>query len=107
MPVNLTGLHRGFHLGNRTFSYTTTCKDGKFVPQNTVDDDGFVDPNSINSYINPKSDDGDKPNNELGGTPYDYDPVQWEITYPNPGYKVDENNRPLPLEKPEEKENQQ
>ncbi len=108
LPVNLTGLHRGFHLGHMTFSYTTTCKGGNCTTNIAVDDDGFVDPNSMKSRLIEGSDDGAKPNNELGGIPYNYDPVEWKITYPNPGYQIDENNLPLPMNKTikEENENQ-
>ena len=97
LSVNMTSLSRTFHLGKMTLSYTTTCNGGKCVTVITVDDQGFVDPNSFASRIHPTEDDGPGPNHELGGTPYDYDPVTWTVTFQNPGYEVDENGRPKPM----------
>ena len=98
LSVDMESLSRTFHLGKMTFSYKTTCKDGNCVTNITVDDKGFVDPNSIASYVNPEGDDNKGPNHELGGSPYDYDPVKWTITFQNPGYEVDKNGSPKPME---------
>lgn len=87
-----------FHLGKMTLGYTSELsKDGKKISTTyVVDDDGFIDPNSINIF---SKDHGKGPNNELGGTPYDYEPVKWTETYDNPGYKSDNSGKPLPIEK--------
>ncbi len=94
LSVDMEGFNRGFHLGKMTFSYKTTCADGNCTTDITVDDDGFVDPNSIKSRFVEGSDDSYGSNNELGGDPYDYEPVKWSITFPNPGYQVDASGRP-------------
>ena len=75
-----------FHLGRMGVSYKTTCDEKSCTTTYVVDDAGFVDPNSIGYIL--KEDDSEGPNNELGGTPYDYEAVIWSETYPNPGYKV-------------------
>ncbi len=98
LSVDMESLSRTFHLGKMTFLYKTTCKGNDCVTNITVDDKGFVDPNSIASYINPNEDDNKGPNHELGGSPYDYDPVKWTITFQNPGYEVDKNGSPKPME---------
>jgi len=89
----MEALNKGFHLGKMTLAYTTTCKDGNCTTKFTVDDKGFVDPNSIS----PWQDDNEGPDNELGGTPYDYQPVEWSETYKNPGYKTDKDSKPLEI----------
>ena len=99
LKVDMTSLSRTFHLGEMTLSYSTTCNDEYCVTSIAVDDKGFVDPNSVASYINPENDDNKGPNHELGGTPYDYDPVKWTITFQNPGYQVDKNGRPKAMQK--------
>ena len=104
--INLEGLHRGFHLGRMTMDYWTLCIGDDCKTVITIDDRGFVDPNYIFSRLSDiypfnkipyLQDDGPGPNNELGGYPYDYDSVKWRIIYKNPGYEIDENNRPLPI----------
>jgi hypothetical protein len=85
-----------FHLGSMVMSYKTTCDANNCTTTYTVDDDGFVDPNSIGYVLN--DDDSAGPNNELGGTPYDYEPVTWSETFPNPGYPV-KDGKPLPIKK--------
>jgi len=97
LAVDLEDFNRGFHLGKMAFSYNTACADGNCTTNITVDDDGFVDPNSIKSRLFKDSDDNYGTNNELGGHPYDYEPVKWSITFPNPGYKVDGVGRPSPM----------
>ena len=62
-----------FHLGNMVLTYKTTCDEKSCTTTYTVDDNGFVDPNSIGYML--KEDDNTGPNNELGGNPYDYDAV--------------------------------
>ncbi|CAI9430321.1 hypothetical protein MSHRCOH1_08975 [Candidatus Ornithobacterium hominis] len=76
--------------------YNTTCNQYKCTTNYTVDDRGFVDPNSILSNLL-DNDDNYGPNNELGGTPYDYQPVKWSETYKNPGYKTDNDGRPIKI----------
>lgn len=87
-----------FHLGRMTLSYRTTCRGNTCTTTYTVDDDGFVDPNYLSSYIF-GGDDSLGPNNELGGTPFDYRPVTWSETFTNPGYPVDANGRPGPIQR--------
>ena len=54
----------------------------------------LIDANSLGSL----PDDNDGPNNELGGTPYDYESVTWSETYKNPGYTFDNNGTPEPMD---------
>ncbi len=106
LRVDMEAFNRGFHLGQMTFDYKTKCYGKMCITNIIVDDDGFVDPNSILPYFETKNkDDGLGPNHELGGVPYDYKPVTWSIIFENPGYKVDENNNPLPINN-DENENQ-
>jgi hypothetical protein len=99
-----------FHLGRMKLKYNTKCTSAECTTIFNVDDKGFVDPNfvgekvlgdwfDIDSY---KSDNkGD--NLEVGGTPYDYDPVIWSIKYKNPGYDIDKEGNPQPIKKDETK----
>jgi hypothetical protein len=97
-------LEKTFYLGDMALSYTTELsKDGKTITTTfTVDDKGFVDANNLNPF---QKDDNAGPNNELGGTPYDYKPVTWSETYKNPGYKAGENGKPLPVNKNNDNKN--
>lgn len=86
-----------FHLGNMNLRYKTVCNENTCTTTYEVDDDGFVDPNVVGSFFG--GDDSTGPNNELMGTPYDYETVQWTETYPNPGYKFTDDGTPLPIER--------
>ena len=97
LSVNMTSeTSETFHLGRMVLEYNTTCNQAECTTNYTVDDKGFVDPNSILSELL-SNDDNYGPNNELGGTPYDYQPVKWSETYKNPGYKIDKNGKPMPI----------
>ena len=97
LSVNMTSeISETFHLGQMVLEYNTTCNQAECTTNYTVDDKGFVDPNSILSKLL-DNDDNYGPNNELGGTPYDYQPVKWSETYKNPGYKTDKNGKPMPI----------
>ena len=97
LSVNMTSeTSETFHLGQMVLEYNTTCNQAECTTNYTVDDKGFVDPNSILSKLL-DNDDNYGPNNELGGTPYDYQPVKWSETYKNPGYKTDKNGKPMPI----------
>jgi hypothetical protein len=99
LPVNMTNEDWviTFHLGRMTMTYKTVCNGDSCTTTYTIDDDGFVDPNIIGSKIG--GDDSAGPNNELMGTPYDYEIIEWRETYPNPGYKIEADGVPLPIEK--------
>jgi hypothetical protein len=75
-----------FHIGDTVIKYDTTC-DGSTC--DTVFTgfykDGFWDPSRLLSdtfYSTPS--DGSGPDSELGGTPYNYLPYHWEITFSQP-----------------------
>ncbi|CAA6826914.1 MAG: Unknown protein [uncultured Sulfurovum sp.] len=86
---------RTFHLGRMTMSYETVCNGGNCTTTYTVDDNGFVDPNVVGSFLG--EDDNDGPNNELMGMPYDYEEVTWSENFTNPGYNVGADGKPLPI----------
>lgn len=91
LPVNLTYNLRTYHIGRTTLNYSTTCNEQNCITKYSVGHDGFWDPNIFSE------EDGKGPNGEFGGNAYDYIPFEWEVTYPNPGYKIDTNNKPLPI----------
>jgi hypothetical protein len=99
-----------FHLGSMTLDYSTKCNPKQCTTTFTVDDKGFVDPNTLGEYLNKAlnkvglnikslTPDNKGNNLEAGGKPYDYAPVQWSETYTNPGYKTDDSGSPLPMKK--------
>lgn len=71
--VNLTD--EVFHIGDTNVDYFTTCSSGNCrTTFKAFVRDGFSDPLDIGIEI-------------YGGTPYNYIPYTFTISYPNPGYK--------------------
>lgn len=99
LEVDMESLGSTFHLGEMTLQYETKCSGANCTTTYTVDDKGFVDPNSI-LFLR---DDNKGPKNELGGTPYDYEQIKWSETYKNPGYSISKDGSPQPINKNEKK----
>jgi hypothetical protein len=75
-----------FHIGDTVIKYDTTCDGSTCVTTFTgFYKDGFWDPLRLlsDTYYSTPSD-GRGPDAELGGTPYNYLPYRWEITFPQP-----------------------
>ncbi|MDA3883569.1 MAG: hypothetical protein PF481_09820 [Bacteroidales bacterium] len=85
-----------FHLGKMTVNYQTTCNAETCTTRYTVDDKGFVDPNSAETYIK-GNDDNYGLNAEFGGTPYDYNAYSWSESFDNSGYSTDKSGNPIPI----------
>ena len=63
-----------FHIGNSNVEYATSCSNGNCTTTFTAfANDSFSDPFDIGVE-------------DIGGTPYNYIPYVFNITYPNPGY---------------------
>jgi RHS repeat-associated protein len=102
LVVDMEEYGETFHLGKMELSYNSKLSDDgkKIITNFTVDDKGFVDPNSINIF---SKDDNAGPNNELGGVAFDYKPVKWTEVNKNPGYKEDKTGKILPLKNEDKK----
>lgn len=89
-----------FFIGRIGLTYSTFCQGEDCETTYTLDDDGFVDAN----YLSPAKNDGAGPNRELkNGKTYDFAPVTWKRKFKNPGYDIDDNGRPKPIQLKDEK----
>lgn len=71
--VNMTD--EVFHIGDTNVDYTTNCSEGNCrTTFKAFVRDGFSDPLDIGIEM-------------YGGTPYNYIPYSFTVSYPNPGYK--------------------
>ena len=75
-----------FHVGKTPINYETSCSSSTCITTFTSHGDGFKDPLSLIEWQeqNITKSDGDGPNYEAGGTPYNYNPFSWELEYDRP-----------------------
>ena len=90
LPINMTiESARSYHVGRTNMKYNTNCDTTNCTTTYTLYGDGFYD-----IFW---GEDKKGPNGELGGTPYNYNPTSWSETYKNPGYKIDNDGRPIKI----------
>ena len=79
-----------FHMGDTPISYSTVCNKSTCTTTYTSHGDGVWDIFT--------GEDHEGPYGELfGGTPFQYVPFEWNVTFENPGYTFDGNGIPNPI----------